>query len=209
MAKKTATVPERSAIIEATLTLAEERGWHAISLVDIAAQAGIGLADLHREFDGKLAILKAYLGQLDDALCAGELPSREDGAKDRLFDVIMRRFDAMQPHREAIRAIVKGSAVDPWMLFGSAPHLLKTAALMLEVAGISASGPVGRIKAKGVAVVYLAAFRTWLRDDSTDMGKTMATLDRVLSRAEGLTDLLTRGRRHSPNNDREGTADRA
>ncbi|PKU23940.1 TetR/AcrR family transcriptional regulator [Telmatospirillum siberiense] len=193
MVRKTTSVPERSSIIDATLALAAERGWHAVSLADIAVRAGIGLADLHEQFDGKTAILKAFLDCLDDALWKGPLAAGDEPARDRLFDVIMRRFDSMQPYKEGIRAIVKGSASDPWMLFCSAPHLLRTASLMLEVAGISASGPVGRVKAKGVAVIYLAAFRTWLTDESSDMARTMATLDRALRRAESIASFIGRG----------------
>lgn len=199
MAKKATTISERSSlIIDAALALAAERGWHAVSLADIALRAGVSLTDLHEQFDGKTAILKAFLDRLDDALWKGDLPDGEERARDRLFDVVMRRFDSMQPYRDAIRAIVKGSVADPWMLLCEGPHLFRTAALMLEVAGISASGPFGRMKTKGLAVVYLVTLRVWLQDDSPDMAKTMAVLDRALRRAEGLAGLIWRGRGSSP-----------
>jgi hypothetical protein len=110
----------------------------------------------------------------------------------------MRRFDSMQPYKDAIRAIVKGSTADPWMLLCGGPHLFQTATLMLEVAGISASGPLGRLKTKGLCVVYLTVLRVWLQDDSPDMAKTMATLDRCLRRAESVASFLCRGRNPSP-----------
>lgn len=193
MARKTPSVPERLAIIEATLALAAERGWHAVSLAEIAVRAGVGLAELHEQFDGKSAILKAFLAHLDDALWNAQAPAGDESPRDRLFDVVMQRFDSMLPYKNAIRAIVRGSAIDPWMLLCSAPHLLRTSSLMLEIAGVSATGPVGRVKAKGLAVVYLAAFRTWLSDESPDMAKTMATLDRSLHRAESLAGFIVRG----------------
>ncbi len=192
MARKT-TSERSSIIIDTTLALAGQRGWHAISLADIAIGAGVSLADLHEQFDGKTAILKAFLDRLDDALWKGDLPAGEERARDRLFDVVMRRFDSMQPHKAAVRAIVKGSAADPWMLLCGGPHLFQTAALMLEVAGISASGPLGRLKTKGLAVVYLSVLRVWLQDDSPDMARTMATLDRSLRRAESAASFLCRG----------------
>ncbi len=210
MAKKTTTTSERSSrVIDAALALAGERGWHAVSLADIAVRAEMSLAELHEQFDGKAAIFQAFLVRLDEALWKGELPAGEEAARDRLFDVVMRRFDAMRPDKEGIRAIVKGSAVDPWMLLCSGPHLLRSAALMLEIAGVSASGPLGRLKTKGLVVVYLAAFRVWLRDDSADMAKTMATLDRSLRRAEGLLDLLRRGRNPSTHGDEPADDNRA
>jgi hypothetical protein len=80
------------------------------------------------------------------------------------------------------------------MLLCGGPHLFKTVALMLEIAGISASGPFGRLKTKGLAAVYLSVLRVWLQDDSPDMAKTMAVLDRSLRRAESLASFLCRGR---------------
>ena len=55
---------------------------------------------------------------------------------------------------------------------------------MLEAAGLSSSGLIGALRAKGLALVYGEAFRVWLGDDSKDMAKTMAALDRALRRAE-------------------------
>jgi AcrR family transcriptional regulator len=192
---QSATAEDASSVITATLALAGECGWHAVSLAGIATRAGVSLAELHDRFDSRTDIFEAFLDQLDDALWKGDLPSGEETARDRLFDVIMRRFDAMQPHKAGIRAIVRGSMVDPWMLLCGAPRLFRTAALMLEIAGVSASGPIGRLKTKGLAAVFLATSRVWMADDSPDMAKTMAALDRSLRRAESLVTFVWRDRK--------------
>ena len=57
---------------------------------------------------------------------------------------------------------------------------------MLEAAGIPANGPRGAVIALGLAGIYLYTLRIWVGDNSPDMGKTMAALDRALDRAEGL-----------------------
>lgn len=200
MAKKAHTSPPPpSAAIDAMLALAAERGWHAVSLADIAQRAKISLVDLHEEFDGKSALLREFLKSLDGALLRGDLPGADESVRDHLFDVIMRRFDAMQPHKAAIRSIIHDSRGDPWLWLCGGPHVLKTAALMLEAAGISASGPVGRLKAKGLAAIYLSTVRVWLADDTPDMAKTMSTLDRSLRRAEGVAMFVWRtNRRPAP-----------
>ncbi|MDR3438474.1 TetR/AcrR family transcriptional regulator [Telmatospirillum sp.] len=182
------------AIVDAALALASEKGWHGVSLADIAARADLSLAELHAECDSKSAILKAFFQRLDDALWSGDLPQAEETPRDRLFDVVMRRFDALQPHRAGVQAILTGLASDPWLLLSSGPHLLKTTALMLEVSGISASGPAGRLKVHGLSAIYLAVLRVWLSDDSADMGKTMAALDRFLRGAESIAGLAWRRR---------------
>ena len=55
---------------------------------------------------------------------------------------------------------------------------------MLEAAGIDASGLKGALKAKGLALVWLATLRAFLADDGEDLGATMAALDKALKRAE-------------------------
>jgi hypothetical protein len=72
-------------------------------------------------------------------------------------------------------------------------------AAMLETARISSSGMKGLIRTKGLAAIYLATLRVWLKDDSPDMAKTMASLDGYLRRVEGMAGRLT---------GRSGTADR-
>ena len=62
--------------------------------------------------------------------------------------------------------------------------MLRSLAWMLEVAGIGSGGFSGSARVKGLAVVYAATFATWLRDETEDMSKTMAALDRNLARAE-------------------------
>jgi hypothetical protein len=73
-------------------------------------------------------------------------------------------------------------------------QLLRSLAAMLEAARISSSGVKGLIRTKGLAAIYLATLRIWLRDDSPDMAKTMASLDGHLRRVEALAGRL-RGRR--------------
>jgi AcrR family transcriptional regulator len=181
--------PVRDAVIDAALDLAAEKGWHGVSMADVAVRAGIGLADLHRSLRSKDDLLRAVFQRLDEAVWTAEVPQTDETPRDRLFDVAMRRFDAMQPHRAGILAIMKAMPSDPRHLLQGVLHLPRVAASMLEVAGISASGPVGLLKVKGLLLIYLAVLRVWLSDDTPDMAKTMAALDRYLKRAESLIGL--------------------
>jgi AcrR family transcriptional regulator len=195
MAKKVRATPDESrAVIDAMLALAAEGGWRAVTLAEIARRSNLSLGDLHRLFETKQAILLAYRDSLDEAMLAGDLPDPASSPRDRLFDVLMRRFDAMQRDREAIDAILHGSRRDPWAWLCAGPGLWKMSTLALEAAGISASGPLGRLKAKAVLAIYLSTARIWLTDDSPDMAKTMASLDRSLRRAEEMALFLCRAR---------------
>ncbi len=57
-------------------------------------------------------------------------------------------------------------------------------AWMLEAAGLSSAGIRGRFRVRALAVLYLCVLRVFVRDDSEDLAKTMAALDRRLRQAE-------------------------
>ncbi|MFX7212929.1 hypothetical protein ABTI51_18345, partial [Acinetobacter baumannii] len=57
---------------------------------------------------------------------------------------------------------------------------------MLEAAGLDSGGLAGIARRKGLGLIYLDVLRTWRDDDSVDMARTMAVLDKRLKRAEAL-----------------------
>ena len=197
MAKKSD--PSRT-LIDTTLRLAAERGWHDLSLAEIAEAAGLPLVEAYRVHDSKQAILAAFSRSIDiEVLADDSLPESwdadETSARDRLFDVLMRRFDALQPYREGLGNILADQPRDPLAALCGAGRLLGSMAAMLEAARISSDGLKGALRVKGAAAIYLATLRVWLRDDSADMAKTMAALDGYLRRVEGLLGRVGRSRR--------------
>ena len=179
--------PER--IVEAALTLAARSGWRRVRLADIAAETGLTLAELRTHFPTKRAIISGFLQQTDEKVLASG-PAEGTSARDRLFEVLMRRFDALAPYRNAVGAIVGAHLCDPAQSLCQLPRLLCSMAWMLEAAGLSSAGIGGALRSKGLAVVYLAALRVWLTDDSNDLAKTMAALDRGLRQAETLAGVI-------------------
>jgi len=183
------------AAIAAALALAAERGWRSLSMADIAGQAGMPLAELIERFPNRRSLLGAYVESVDSRMLAGGAVAGEN-ARDRLFDVAMRRFEAMAPDRAALGAILRQSGGDPCALACGARRFLRSMALTLEASGLSAAGLSGMARVQGLAAAYLYALRTFLGDDTPDLSRTMAALDRALRRAEGIA-LLVWGR-HRP-----------
>jgi AcrR family transcriptional regulator len=171
-------------IIDAALRLAAERGWSGTSLADIAAAAGLPIIDVYRQFRSKTAILEAFHRRIDAEVLKGAGTDLTDMPRDRVFDTIMRRFDALQPHKNAVRAITRDTAADPLGALCSIGALFRSMAWMLEASGIDAGGPRGRLRVRLLTALYLSVFRVWLSDESTDMTKTMAVLDRRLRQAQ-------------------------
>jgi AcrR family transcriptional regulator len=194
MAKKAETKHADPAkhVIEAALRLAAERGWADLALADIAAAAKLPLADLYASYPSKTAILAALSRDVDRQVLAGLEGSAEESTRDRLFDLIMKRFDALAPYREGLSAVARDLGRDPLAALCSVGQLARSMALMLEAAGVPSSGLMGALRTKGLGVIYLATMHDWFRDDSTDKARTMAALDSRLRRAESWARRLDR-----------------
>ena len=201
MAKKSAKKPAKKAtakgasgapgdlprhVIDTAFGLAVERGWRDLSLADIADAADLPLPRLSALFPSKQAILDGFVDRVDAAMLAEGMDGLDTPARDRLFDVVMRRLDALQPHKEALGNILQDQLRDPLGACCGLGRLRRSMALTLEAAGFSTTGCRGILRVKGLTAIYLATLRIWLRDDSEDMARTMAYLDGQLARVDSL-----------------------
>lgn len=172
-------------IEEALLALAGEKRFADIRPSDIAARAGLDLVGLRRQFDGPFAILDGFARRIDVAVLAGDDPAMAaEPKRERLRDVLMRRFDLLAPYRPGLAGLDKAARTDPVL----ACHLLRIAigsqSWMLEAAGISTVGIAGRLRAPALAVSLGCLLPTFLADEDEGLPKTMAALDTALERLE-------------------------
>lgn len=181
------------AVIDAALDLAARKGWSGLALAEVAEVAGLPISAVHARFPSKQAILAALVRRIDqEVLTTIDADPPEGGVRDRLFDVLMRRLEALEPYRAGLKAIARASACDPLALACGACQMRRSMAAMLEAAGLSSAGMIGLVRVKGLAAIYLSVFRTWLGDEAADHSRTMAALDRSLRRAEGWVEFLGR-----------------
>ncbi len=169
-------------ILDSALAVSAEHGWGRATFTDIAAHAECSLADIYRHFPSKCALATAAVARIDAAVLAETEPNGEMSFRDRLFDLLMRRYDALKPHRRAIEALWRELPRDPWAGAPLAPALARSMAWMLEAAGAPPRLPFGLLRVKLLAGIHLSVMRVWLRDDSEDLGQTMARLDKALKR---------------------------
>ena len=175
----------RAQVVEAVLALADARAWEDVGLADIAAQAGISLADLMNTFECRDDILAAVARHFDRQ--AMEAFGQRDSScsdRDALFDMMMARYEAFNEHRAAVLSIMRGVLRDPKMLVVSLPHAGRSMVWVLEACRIDTSGWRGAARVAGLMGVNLYAARAWMDDDTPDLSKTMAALDAALSRTE-------------------------
>jgi AcrR family transcriptional regulator len=187
-------------VIDAALKLAAGQGWRRTSLADIAKEAGLSLAELYGRYRSKRAIGEAFIRYIDRATLDGAEKTAGDdttSVRDRLFELIMRRLDALGPHKAALAAMLRDLAANPLAAACSAARLCRSMAWIAGVAGVPTAGPLGALRVKALAAVYTYVLRVWLRDDSEDHAKTMAALDKALQRAEMLAQSVPAGLRRA------------
>ena len=169
------------ALIAAAFSQAALLGWSGVSVAEAAREAGLPLDRARLRFPDRAAVLLRF-GVLADQVALAE-PATEPGERERLFDLIMRRFDAMQPHRDGIISLMRGLPADPataLLLYGAT---LRSMTWMLDAAGVPTSGAAGAARVHGLLGVWLYAMRAWEQDSSPDLSGTMAALDNALTRA--------------------------
>ena len=173
----------RDRIVDALMALAAARDWDEIRLGDIAAEAGLTLAELREHVPSKGAILAAFNRRIDRVVLEGISDDLADETvKDRVFDVMMRRFDALAPYRDALKRMVPALRRDPLALGALNGLALNSQRYMLESAGVDTEGPLGSVKLQGAVLVFARVLDTWLDDEDPGFAKTMAALDRELTR---------------------------
>lgn len=190
--------PFDTALIGAAFRLAGERGWSRVSIAAAARDAGLDLARARRRFPGRIALLIRF-GRLADATALAAATSAGEGTvRDRLFDLLMRRFDALQAHRAGVEALMRTLPARPGLALLLARSTERSMGWMLEAAGGDATGPLGHLRAKALCGVWLWAVRAWQKDASEDLAATMAALDAALNRAERLAQMGGRRSAASP-----------
>ncbi len=171
-----------AALVSAAFAQAGLTGWRGLSIVEAARFAGLPLDRARARFPGPGAVLMRF-GLLADEAALAE-PATEPSARERLFDLLMRRFDVLQQHREGMLALLRALPFDPGLTLALAAATGRSMGWMLEAAGIGAGGVRGRLRASGLVGVWLYALRAWQGDESADLSGTMAALDKALDQAE-------------------------
>lgn len=182
----------REKILGAFLTLLAEKRFERIELSEVAKLANVSLADLRGEFGSTFDMVAAFMRETDRRVLSGgeqltldpEMP--EQSARDRLFEVLMRRFEALSPYREAIRSLYRSARTHPQLAMGLNKLAVRSQQWMLSAAGVGSSGIVGGMRAQALAGFFARATQTWLDDEDPGLARTMAALDRQLASAERL-----------------------
>lgn len=169
----------------AFFALVAEEGFFNLTLPRIAAALGLKLGVLLAQFPDKESLLVGFSHYLDQHIADYHADA---GAplKDRLFELLMQRFDAMQPCRHGLVSVIETMRQHPLQALclttRLAPIFHQAFARMVEMAGVAISRPqaqgfVWLLQAACVPVLW-----AWKNDNHADLSSTMAALSRALDR---------------------------
>lgn len=175
---------DRDKAIDALLALLAEHSFEDIGLAEVAGRAGLKLSALRAEFGSTLAIYAAHIKDIDRAVLAGgDADMAEEPPRERLFDVLMRRLEALAPYKEAVRSVMHSARCNPGLALALNGMAVRSQIWMLEAAGIGAHGAKGALRAQGAALMFARVISVWLDDDEDGLDASMAALDRGLASA--------------------------
>lgn len=169
--------------VRAALDLGAETAWSELTLAAIADKAGLKLEDFHTVGD-KDTITDAVESYFDKSMSEGSFDSDET-PRSRLFDVIMMRFEAMEPHRAALVSMMKWRQTQPLRVVALLAARQASAEWALTCAGLDGKSDLPKpVRSTAIAWAIAQAERAWRKEDSTDMSRTMAKLDGELRKME-------------------------
>jgi len=174
----------------AACRIAAERGWGQVTPTALTQATGWPLTQLRRQYPDRLAILRTIMAHADDAVLA-EAFDPQSSARENIFDAIMRRFDALASYKPGLAALFR-PGTDPLLLVRLMPELHRSMGWLLVAAGLDGADWRNSVRIQAVLALYILVFRSWVRDDSVDLGLTMKALDGHLARLEPWAERLNR-----------------
>ena len=185
-----------TALVTAAFRIAADQGWRNVNVVAAARAAGLPLDEARARFPSRSSILLRF-GRLADQAALKDAPS-EGPIRDRLFDLLMGRFDALQAHRSGVKALLRALPTEPPTALLLACATRTSMRWLLQAAGVTATGPRGALQVRGLVAVWLWGVRAWQRDESDDLSATMAAVDAALGRADRVASWLSGSVRSAP-----------
>jgi AcrR family transcriptional regulator len=172
----------RNKVIDAAMTLAARRDFGDVSLTDIAHEADISLADLRDLFPSKGAIVGGFDRRIDRQVLEAFAGTNADGtARDRLYEVLRKRLEALEPYRDALSSISRWASRDPLIATALNRETVNAMRFMLEAAEIDSDGPVGAVKLQGLAMAWGRVLNAWFE---SGFSAALETLDSEIARGE-------------------------
>ena len=180
-------------ILDKIFTNIAKDGWIKFSLLQFSKTQKISIKDLKIFFRNKDHILERFSKMIDFKVESNiDIEEMKNTSKkDNLFELIMLRLEVMQTYKVALRNILSSAKEQPIILKKLSKNIINSLDFYLELSLYYDDTPVDFLKKNAIFVIYSLTFRVWLNDESDDLSKTMAELDKFLSMADKANERIT------------------
>ena len=166
--------------------LIEKKGWSYFSLKSLAKENKSDLESIKIFFKNKSQFLESFSEMIDNRVLANidKDEFNKNSIKDNLFELIMLRFENLNHYKTGLKILLSDLKKSPVELKKIMKKVLDSMDLFLEIANVKNNYFMDFIKVNIIFIIYSYVFNVWLDDQSSEMSKTMAELDKWLSKAE-------------------------
>lgn len=160
-------------------------GWSDVAMQTTADELGLSASDVAKMFPkGFVSMITVASDDLDAKMVAGFMTRFADKLDEmpvhiKIRELLLTRLEIMQPHKEAVRRTIAFMANPGHAEFGSR-LLYKTLDTVWRVSGDRSTDINFYTKRATLGAVYGSTMLAFLDDDTPDMEKTRAFLDRRL-----------------------------
>ena len=168
--------------------LINDIGWDKFSIEKLSTIENIPVRDLKVFFKCKYSIVDKFSKMIDINIESKlRLEDFKDSSKkDILFELIMMRFDEMEEFKGSLSKILDVSKKQPLLASIITKNVMNTMDFFLELSNSYSNYAFDVLKKNFLFLIYSITFKTWLSDNTEDLSKTMAELDKLLSTAENV-----------------------
>ena len=172
----------RQKILNNFMKSVEESGWSGVDMVQLAKKSGIKSSTMRDSYPSKVRLLEDFAAMIDQTVLNNFELDADSNPKDRLFDVLMARLDALTPYRSALKRLNRNMCSDPEFALTCNRISLRSMRWMLNCSQIEVRGLKGAAKVQGLVVLFGRVMRIWFDDEEKGLSRTMAALDRGIQR---------------------------
>ena len=184
----------KTKIALSTLALLKDHSWKKISLKLVFEKGKIDYRKGYQVIKQKNDILILINEYIDDLVIESIQKIEESTVHDKLFEALMARFEVLNLHRVSIIKIFKHIINNPDLIIFFLPLLSKSLNMMIDLTNINWNGIYGKIKLEFFILIYVAIFMVWVKDETTNLDKTMVAVDKYLNNIEDIMKLLKKNK---------------
>ncbi len=182
--------PLKERIVDAVVELADEVGWSAVRLHNVAARLDVSLLEIRLHYPDLDAVANAWLTRADDAMLAvAERVDLVDApAPDRIEAALIAWFTALGGRRRMLGSILFYK-LQPGHIHLKAALVVATSRRvqwLREAARLDAMGRQKSVEETGLTLLFAATALRWLNDSSEHFERTRAFITHCLKRADWL-----------------------